>query len=364
MADSTSHHFDVETKTFDVAVVGNGIIGRSVALELCRAGASCIVVGTTDPGAGWRAAAGILAPSVGRRDPDVRAIFRQSLDLYPGFLERIRPFDSGLSLVEGLLEILSTPDAGALSPDSILLDESEVRRHEPALLAPLGAVLHRHDAAADSVRIVIALGHALSADPLAVEIHDDGAASVDLDRSPVAVTTTSGRVIRALSIVLAAGAWTPRLGGLPRPIPILPLKGQIIALDAPGVIAGPVMAGHTYFVPRGRELVVGATQEDVGFDAAATDDAARELHAAAAQYCPSLAKAPIARHWAGLRPATPDLLPILGPEPLAPSLIYACGHSRNGILLAPLTAALVRACIENPSLKDPTVDRFSVARFG
>ena len=364
MVDSASHHSDVETKTFDVAVVGNGIIGRSVALELCRAGASCVIVGSTDSAAGWRAAAGILAPSVGRRDPDVRAIFRQSLDLYPGFLERLRPFDPGLSLVEGLLEVLSTPSADSLSPDSILLDESEVRSREPALLARLGAVLHRRDAAVDSERIVAALGRALSADPLAVQIHDEGAASIDLDRSPVAVTTTNGRVIRARSIVLAAGAWTPQLGGLPRPIPIIPLKGQIIALDAPGLISRPVMAGHTYLVPRGRHLVVGATQEDVGFDAEATEEAARSLQATAAQYCPVLARAPIARRWAGLRPATPDLLPILGPEPLMPTLIYACGHSRNGILLAPLTAALIRACVEHPDGKDPAVERFSVTRFG
>lgn len=363
MAHSASRHHNVETKTFDVAVVGDGIIGRSIALELCRAGASCVIVGNTHAGAGWRAAAGILAPSVGERDPDVRALFRRSLDLYPGFLERLRTFDPGLSLVEGLLEVRSTPEIGTLGPHSILLDESETRRQEPALLAPFGAVLHRRDAAADSERIVAALERALSAEKLLVEIRDDAAAHVDLDRLPRSVTTVSGLTLHAQSIVLAAGAWTPRLLGLPRPIPIFPLKGQIIALDAPDVISRPVMAGHTYFVPRGRELVVGATQEDVGFDIDATHQAARSLQADAARYCPALARVPMTRHWAGLRPATPDLLPILGPEPLAPSLIYACGHSRNGILLAPLTAALIRDCIAHPGARDPALERFSVTRF-
>jgi len=363
VADSASRHDNVETKTFDVAVVGDGIIGRSVALELCRAGASCVVVGNTHAGAGWRAAAGILAPSVGERDPEVRAIFRQSLDLYPDFLERLRTFDPGLRLVEGLLEVRSTLDFGTLGPDSILLDQSEIQRQEPALLAPLGAILHRRDAAADSERIVAALERALSADPLLVQIRDDAAASVDLDQSPASVTTVSGRTLHARTIVLAAGAWTPRLGGLPRPLPVFPLKGQIIALDAPGVLSRPVMAGHTYFVPRGRELVVGATQEDVGFDVEATEEAARSLQADAARFCPTLAKVPISRRWAGLRPATPDLLPILGPEPLALSLIYACGHSRNGILLAPLTAALIRDCVVHPGVKGLAFDRFSVTRF-
>ena len=363
MADSVSRQHNVETKPFDVAVIGDGIIGRSIALELCRAGASCVIIGNTHAGAGWRAAAGILAPSVGERDPDVRALFRRSLDLYPGFLDRLRTFDPGLSLVEGLLEVRSTPDVGTLGPDSILLDESETQRQEPALLAPFGAVLHRRDAAADSERIVAALERALSAENLLVEIRDDAAASIELDRSPPFVTTVSGQMLHAQSIVLAAGAWTPRLRGLPRPIPISPLKGQIVALDAPGVISRPVMAGHTYFVPRGRELVVGATQEDVGFDTEATDEAARSLQTDAARHCPALGNVPITRHWAGLRPATPDLLPILGPEPLAPALIYACGHSRTGILLAPLTATLIRDCIAHPGAQDPALGRFSVTRF-
>lgn len=363
MADSASRHQNVETKTYDVAVVGDGIIGRSIALELCRAGASCVIVGNTHAGAGWRAAAGILAPSVGERDPDVRAMLHRSLDLYPAFLERLRTFDPGLKLIEGLLEIRSTPDIGTLGPDSILLDEPEIRRQEPALLAPFGAVLHRRDAAADSERIVGALERALSAERLLVEIRDDAAVSIDLDRLPPSVTTVSGQTLHAQSIVLAAGAWTPGLLGLPRPIPVFPLKGQIIALDAPGVISRAVMAGHTYFVPRGSEVVVGATQEDAGFDVEATGEAARSLQADAARYCPALGRVAIARHWAGLRPATPDLLPILGPEPLAPSLIYASGHSRNGILLAPLTAALIRDCVAHPGAQDPALRRFSVTRF-
>ena len=364
MVDNPSRHHQIDSTTFDVAVVGNGIIGRSVALELCRAGASCVMVGNTDAGAGWRAAAGILAPSVGERDPEVRAIFRRSLDLYPDFLERLRTFDPGLTLVEGLLEVLSAPDKRTLAPDSIVLDAAAVRREEPALLAPHGAIIHRGDAAADSERMVAALGRALSAESSMVQIADDRAVSVDVAASPAKVNTRSGRAIQARSIVLAAGAWTPKIGGLPRQIPIVPLKGQIIALDAPALLSRPVMAGHTYFVPRGAELIVGATQEDAGFDAEPTEEAARSLQADAARYCPMLAQARVTRRWAGLRPATPDLLPIVGPEPVAPSLVYACGHSRNGILLAPLTAALVRASIQNPAQRDPATARFSVARFG
>ena len=349
---------------FDVAIVGNGVIGLSTALELARGGASCALISRSEPGAGSGAAAGILAPSAGQRDAGTRAFFRHSLDLFPAFLAPLREIDPSLAIIEGLLEVVSSDGQHATPGDgSRLLSEADVRRREPALRAPFGAMLHPRDGAVDSTRLMTALRQAAVRHPRITLAAGDGAAAIDLERSPARVLVRDGPPISANAVLLAAGAWSPQIGGLPRAVPVFPVKGQMIALDARDVIYHPVMSDHVYLVPRGSELVVGATSEDAGFDTSTTDEAAHSLHSAAIAICPSLADARIARRWSGLRPATADLLPILGRDPEYPSLIYACGHSRNGILLAPATAEAVRSICEDSRTLHPTVAGLSIARF-
>jgi glycine oxidase len=128
-------------------------------------------------------------------------------------------------------------------------------------------------------------------------------------------------------------------------LPVRPLKGEIIALDR-CTLRYPVLSGHVYLVPRGNHTVVGATSEDVGFDVHRNAFVATSLHREAAIACPSLEAAQVVEHWAGLRPVTPDMLPILGREPEAPGIVYACGHGRNGILLAPATARAAASLCE------------------
>ena len=352
----------LQSSRFDTAVIGDGIIGLSAALELARAGASCALFGADEPGAGSGAAAGILAPSIGQRDSEIRDFFRYSLNLFPAFLAPLREFDPELEILEGLLETMPSRPA-ALDADSHWLSDAEVRQTEPAIDAPNGAVLHTHDGAIDSTRVVAALRLAVSRNPRISVVAGEGVARVDVSTVPARVTARAGTSVHASSLILAAGAWSSQIGGLPRRVPISPLKGQIIAFDAPNLIHRPVSAGHVYLVPRGRELVVGATSEDAGFDTTATDDGERALCAAATQVCPSLANARVARRWAGLRPATSDMLPILGEDPESPSLIYACGHSRNGILLAPATAVAVRAFVEHAPPVHRAIGRFSIERF-
>ena len=348
---------------FDVAIVGNGVIGLSAALELARAGASCALIGASEPGGGSGAAAGILAPSTGQRDAEVRDFFRHSLRLFPALIEPLRDLDPQLTLLEGLFEIVSSPVGAALDGESIHLDASDVQREEPALLAPFGARFHPRDGAVDSERLLGALRRAASQSPRITAVDASGAARIDARRSPATVVTRDAAAVSAKTIVLAAGAWSPRIEGLPRPLPVVPVKGQIIALDAVKVIRRPVMGEGAYLVPRDRELVVGATSENAGFDVSTDDDAARSLRAASIKLCPSLADASLVRQWAGLRPGTPDLLPILGPDPDYPSLVYACGHSRNGILLAPATAEAVRSFCAGSRPAHPAVARFSIVRF-
>jgi glycine oxidase len=347
---------------FDTAVIGDGIIGLSAALELARGGASCALFGASEPGAGSGAAAGILAPSVGQRDGEIRDFFRYSLNLFPAFLAPLREFDPGLEILDGLLEIVSSTP-GATEPGSRWLNDAEVRQAEPAIRAPHGALRHSRDGAVDSTRVMAALRHVVARHPLVTVASRAGVASIDVASSPASVFTRDGGSFRARSLVLAAGAWSPQIGGLPRRVPVFPLKGQIIAFDAPDLIHRPVAGDHIYLVPRGREVVAGATSERAGFDTTASDESEQTLQAAAAAICPSLGDARVIRRWAGLRPATDDMLPILGEDPESPSLIYACGHSRNGILLAPATAVAVRAVVEHATAVHPAIGRFSMARF-
>ena len=166
-------------------------------------------------------------------------------------------------------------------------------------------------------------------------------------------------------VVLAAGAWSAGIAGLPRPLAVHPVKGQMAALrPAPMPIRHVVGGRGAYCVPRddGR-VVVGATVEDAGFDERVDPAAVDALVAAAAAAVPALAHAPVESRWSGLRPGTADDLPVLGADPQLAGLLYATGHYRNGILLAPLTAEIVAALARGD---DPPVDTtpFSPARPG
>jgi glycine/D-amino acid oxidase-like deaminating enzyme len=345
---------------FDVVIIGDGVIGLSTALELGLARVRAHVLGVRRDGSASGAAAGLLAPSIGRLEPVVREVFESSLARYPEFSRRLHEFDAGVALLEGLLQVSAAP-----LPDppfgSTRLDSTHVARIEPSLVAPSGGLFHPHDAAIDNVRLMAALERAVDRQPSITVTRDDPAARLALDSDPVRVSTRSGRVLRAHAVVLAAGAWSPQLAGLPRELPVVPLKGQLLALRASN-LRHPVAGDEVYLVPRAGEIVVGATVEHAGFDTSIDSSAIDRLHAAAARLCPPLAQAPVVRRWAGIRPGTPDLLPILGRDPDVPALIYACGHSKNGILLAPETAVSVARLVQDlPSERD--FSRFSVRRF-
>jgi glycine/D-amino acid oxidase-like deaminating enzyme len=345
----------------DVIVIGNGIIGLAVALEVVARGARCRVLGASRPGIASTAAAGLLAPSVAELPRAVRPFFFESLDRFPAFLERVREFDATLSLIEGLLEILdaSEPPAEA-APESVSLDQSSLAALEPALGYLSGAVLHPRNAAIDNVRLLAALTRGAESSADIEFVPDDPVSGLTLG-DDVTVRTESGATWRTATVVVAAGAWSGRIPGLPRTLPISPLKGQMLALQA-APLRHAVMAPDVYLVPRGSETLVGATSELAGFDVSNTDSALSQLRSAAEALCPGLSGAPMTRAWAGVRPATPDMLPILGMDPAHSRVIYACGHSRNGILLAPATAEVVGALVTGQRHPYDT-SPFSVERF-
>lgn len=349
----------------DVLVIGDGVIGLSIALAVARAGATCHVVGRTVDGQASSASAGLLAPSLGNASAPVRAFMRASRDRYPEWLHWLAE-RTGIEVPLNRLGILeieppSTSPAPVEDPDQQVLAPEQVRELEPAL-ARLArpAILHRNDGCVDNVTLLRALREALRCQ-WSVDLVDGRGASLHLSRDGNSVRTEDGRALRSDSVVLAAGAWSPLVAGLPRSVRVEPVRGQMLMLEG-SPLAHAVSSQDAYLVPRGRWTLVGSTLEWVGFDNSTTVSAREHLRHAAAAVLPELMHADVVDHWAGLRPMTPDGLPVLGRDPDVPDLIYACGHGKNGILLAPLTAECISELIMG---KPPSLDLapFSLARF-
>lgn len=358
----TRNDFATDRRTSDVIVIGDGIIGLSTALELKHRGARCIVFGAERRGVASFAAAGLLAPSIGQLAPAARSFFEASLALYPALLAGLADFDPGLALKTGLLVVGDASGSAEPAGGGQRLTADEVHRLESGVRSPHGAVVYPRDGAVDNVRLMAALRRAVEQSPDIELVAGAPVSSIEVAGVRWTVANESGASATAPCVILAAGAWSAQVRGLPRPVPVAPVKGQMLALDA-CPLSRPVVGNGVYLVPRGTETIVGSTSEDAGFDVSTTPEVIDGLRAAATTVCPALGASGPARAWAGLRPATPDMLPILGPDPDHPGLLYATGHSRNGILLAPATAVTVAdlAVGRRPSLD---LSGFGIARFG
>jgi glycine oxidase len=262
-------------------------------------------------------------------------------------------------LLSGLNEVLE--EHATLDEHHLRLEQQALDALQPGVLAPFGAVLHEADAAIDNVRLLGSLRQAAGAKER-LTYDDDAAVRVVVRPTGVSVTTSSGTTIEAGRLLVAAGAWTPKVAGLPRTLPVRPLKGQMLSLEA-SVLTHPVMAGHVYLVPRGSETVVGATSEEAGFNTTVEPEVIEQLRRAAGALVPALLDAPVARTWAGIRPATPDMLPIIARDPENESVVYAVGHSRNGILLAPLTAVVAAQLVLGANATGFDIGPFALTRF-
>lgn len=354
--------------TADALVVGDGLVGLATAVALAEAGISVCLIGAARSGQASHAAAGMLAPSVERTSGASHDFALRARDGYPEYVGwLVERSGRAISINRrGVLQIaLGAAEAAALQEQipagSRWLPAAELARMEPALGHAEGAVIHPSDGAVDNRALLAALEQVALRHPRIVRVMA-GAASLLWDGDRPAVRLADGGTVAGERLVLAAGAWSPRLGGLPRPLPIEPVRGQLLALTA-NPLSHVVYGPGGYVVPRGERTVVGSTMERVEFDCSTTVDGLARVRAAGDRICPALAGAPVHERWAGLRPVTPDGLPILGADPDRPALLYACGHSRNGILLAPLTAACIAALVlGQPSPED--LSPFAVTRFG
>jgi glycine oxidase len=356
-----------------VLVVGDGIIGLCVANALARRGVESRVFRANRVGTASRAAAGLVAPSFGHTPPAALPFLVACRDAYPAFASWLSA-ESGMPIPinrNGLLEVALDADEAALlraTDAGTFLDPASLATVEPSLSHAAGALLHPLDGGVDNVRVMEALelvtrrSDRIQVVNAAVERLDFTATRTRTGRGGAGIAVTSeGAEFEGTAIVLAAGAWCAQIGGLPRPLPIFPLRGQMLAV-ATSPLSHAVRGRSVYLAPRPDRTLIGATEEDVGFDPRTTPDALAHLHAEAIRLCPALDAQPVVHEWAGLRPATPDLLPILGPDPDVAALLYACGHSKNGILMAPLTAECIADWVDGSELRHDLA-AFSVRRF-
>jgi len=359
------------------------VVGLGIAWRL--AGRARVVVydrGSAGAGASY-AAAGMLAACC-EAEPGEEALValgRDSQARWPGFADDLKRA-SGVDVElrnEGTLVLALTADDQAeiahrlefqrrLDLPLAWLSAAETRSKEPHLAGKIaGAVFSPQDHQVDNRKLVQALR--LAAERAGVKIHEHTAVKEIAVRGGRAkgVVLESGTTAPADVVVVAAGAWSRRIGGLPpdgRP-PVRPVKGQMLALrmDAGAPLLNHVLwAPGAYLVPRrdGR-LIIGGTVEEKGFDDTVTAGGVMTLLEAAWRALPAIEELPIEEIWVGHRPGSRDDAPILGPGPLD-GLFYATGHHRNGILLAPITAdAMAQLILDN--VMDPAIRPFGIERF-
>jgi glycine oxidase len=348
----------------DVAVIGGGIIGLATAWRLRQRGAEVTLLERGHVGGGAsHVAAGMLAPvsevEFGHGGRRLLTLGLRAVAMWPRFaaeLHQATGVDVGLQDAGTLLLARDADDARELERQielrrelglrALRLRPSEAREREPALAPSIRLALELPDDHSVDPRLVVAaLRDACAAAGVRVREH---APVHGLLRDGDAVTGVAlhEERVEAAAVVAAAGAWTAGLDGAPAGagIPVRPVKGQTLRLydpEGPGLLARSVRYPGGYLVPRrdGR-YVLGGTVEEQGFDTSPTAGAAYELLREAQEIVPGVRELRIEELCVGLRPGTPDNVPAIGPSAL-PGLTWACGHYRNGILLAPLTAALV-----------------------
>lgn len=327
-------------------VIGAGLIGLTVARALAAEGLKVTLIGKSNPGEASPASAGMLAPSVERSGGPAHDFAVASRDRFPDFLSALFE-ETGVRVPlnrRGILQVAVSP-AGvkglskSVMPGAEWLESHQLRELEPALGHGLGAVFSPNDGSVDNILLLEALRAATS--KTQIEMISDHAISISADSRSCKAVTQSGSTYQCKKVVVAAGAWTSTIGGLRFGKHVRPSKGQMLSYDA-APIRHVVYGPRGYLVPRERgHTLAGSTMEDVGFECGTSPEGIAKVRAAAGEICPHLQALEPAGSWAGLRPVTPDLLPLLGADPADPRIVYACGHSRNGVLLAPLTGEIV-----------------------
>jgi len=365
----------------DIVVVGAGIIGCAVAYELARRGVSVEVVDDRPPGMGaTQASAGVLAPYIEANEGGaLLELTARSLDLYDDFVARVSA-DSGAGVLyrrSGTLDVAFDEEgmrkhratAAFLASRGVaghLVDGPAIRAEEPHLAADAtgGLLIPAHG--------FVAAGALTRALATAARKHGahliEGSRVLRIARRGGDLVVETGRgALTGNGVILAAGSWSGQIevAGVSARVPVRPVRGQLLHVAWRGAaIRRVIWSERCYLVPwDDGTVLVGATVEEAGFDERATVAGVRDLVEAASELMPHMWSAGFLGARAGLRPATSDGLPVIGRSGVIPGLMYATGHYRNGVLLAPLTAQLVADVVLADRI-DPVMEAISPCRFG
>ncbi len=364
--------------TPDVIIVGGGVIGCSIAYYLAEAGVRVTILERGEVGGeASGASAGLLAPvEVSLGSDALHELCLASLRLFPSLADRLSG-ETGIDieyLRSGILRVaFSDADVDEMRPlaerqQAVDLtewvDRDALRRLEPRLASTRGGVyfpdlcqVNPHRLAQALAQAAVARGATLR-QGVAVRGFVTGSSRV------AGVRTSEGR-LTAGQVVIAAGSWTAALGrGLGAALPVRPMRGQMLAFpNFSSPIRHIVFWHDAYLVPKANGFIfAGSTVEDVGFRRNTTAKGLAGLRRMAATLVPSLAHAEVSSDWAGLRPGSPDGLPMLGPVPGWEGLSVASGHFRKGILLSPITGRLM-AQLLTEGRTETSLEPFSPARF-
>jgi glycine oxidase len=351
-------------KRWDVIVIGGGIIGLSLAIELRKNGVSVLVVERGEPGREASHAAGGMVVDCGMETPAaLQALATASARMYPEFVRQLQ-VDSGINADlrdQGTILVSSAEHESNLALSSARLSAAQLAELEPALEVDVHPAFYLKERSVDPRGLTAAA--LAAAKHVGVDVSSgEEVTSVNLSDGRVCSVTTKKTTFHCGKVVNCAGAWSGQIA--PRAFPTRPVKGQMLCLISParGLLKHVIRAPEVYLIPRsdGRVLV-GATVEEAGFDKRTDVATIQRLHRAALALVPELRNAKILEDWAGLRPGTPDGLPILGAAG-TPGYFVATGHFRDGILLAPITARVMAQVIEGKR-PDCNLDAFSLSRF-
>lgn len=369
----------------DVIIIGGGIIGCSIALRLAQSRLKVVVLDRGEPGAeATSAAAGMIAPQGEISNPDeFFELCAASRDLYPRFAAEIEDLSGikvgyrrdGMLLVavgdeetSGLEKIFAGQTAKGLPLEK--LSAGAVHGRINGLSPDIAWGLYvAGDHWVDNEQLARALVYAcrrqgvsfLSGNGVTrINVCDGSVQSVEVGPN----SGTDHSKLSAGQYVLSAGCWSRELmAPYGISLPIDPCRGQMLEFESPMELPMPVRAGHHYIVPRsGHRILAGTTSEYAGFNKEVTAEGLRSIIEGVLRFAPLLRDLRFRRAWAGLRPDTPDHLPVLGHSELE-NLVFATGHFRNGILLAPVTAQLISEIIMTGSTPK-TIESYLPSRFG